>query len=101
QQLPVGAFDYTDMLFAPLMLGLPAPKYAFVCVDEAQDLSPLTLAVVMRLVDAGARAMFVGDPNQAIYAFAGADSGSLQRIARTTAATVLPLSVSFRCPSRH
>ncbi len=101
QRLATGSFDYTDMLYAPLMLGLPPPAFAFVCVDEAQDLSPLTLALVMRLVGAGARALFVGDPQQAIYAFAGADSRSLQRIVRTTTATVLPLSVSFRCPSRH
>ena len=100
-QVPAGQLDFTDMLYAPLALGLPPPRYAFVCVDEAQDLSPLTLALVMRLVGAGARALFVGDPRQAIYAFAGADSRSLQRITEATAATVLPLSVSFRCPSRH
>ncbi|MFA5593851.1 MAG: UvrD-helicase domain-containing protein [Trueperaceae bacterium] len=101
KQLADGVFDYTDMLYAPLMLRLTPPAFAFVCVDEAQDLSPLTLALVMRLVGAGARALFVGDPQQAIYAFAGADSRSLQRIVATTSATVLPLSVSFRCPSRH
>lgn len=101
EHLADGSFDYTDMLYAPLMLGLTPPAFAFVCVDEAQDLSPLTLALVMRLVEAGARALFVGDPQQAIYAFAGADSRSLERIVETTAATVLPLSVSFRCPSRH
>lgn len=96
-----GVLDYTDMLYAPLMLGLRPPRYGFVCVDEAQDLSPLALALVMQLVRAGARALFVGDPQQAIYAFAGADSRSMQRITSTTSATVLPLSVSFRCPSRH
>lgn len=101
QRLAHGNVDYTDMLYAPLMLRLPSPKFAFVCVDEAQDLSPLTLALVMQLVNAGARALFVGDPQQAIYAFAGADSRSIDRIRSTTSATVLPLSVSFRCPSRH
>ncbi|MFA5552205.1 MAG: ATP-dependent helicase [Trueperaceae bacterium] len=101
EQVPGGQLDFTDMLYAPLTLRLPPPRYAFVCVDEAQDLSPLTLALVMLLVNAGARALFVGDPRQAIYAFAGADSHSLQRISKATAATVLPLSVSFRCPSRH
>lgn len=99
--LELGQVDFTDMLYAPLMLGLPPPAYDFVCVDEAQDLSPLTLALVMRIVNAGARALFVGDPQQAIYAFAGADSRSIQRITTATAATVLPLSVSFRCPTRH
>ena len=101
QRVESGSFDFTDMLYAPLRLGTPPPSYHFVCVDEAQDLSPLTLALVMRLIAVGARALFVGDPKQAIYAFAGADSRSLDRITATTSSTVLPLSVSFRCPSRH
>lgn len=93
--------DYTDMLYLPTKLPLAVPRFSFLCVDEAQDLSPLALALVSRLIAAGARALFVGDPYQAIYAFAGADARSLQRIADLTSATRLPLSVSFRCPSRH
>ncbi len=93
--------DFTDLLYLPVRLGLRVPRYAFVCVDEAQDLSRLALAFVERLVAAGARALFVGDPHQAIYAFAGADSRSLPRIARLTRARTMPLSVSFRCPTRH
>ncbi len=100
-EVEAGRLDYTDMLYATLELRLEPPRYAFVCIDEAQDLSPLTLAIVMNLVRAGARALFVGDPKQAIYAFAGADSRSLERITNETRATVLPLSVSFRCPTRH
>ncbi|HZW27905.1 MAG TPA: UvrD-helicase domain-containing protein, partial [Trueperaceae bacterium] len=93
--------DYTDLLYLPVRLSLPPPRFAFVCVDEAQDLSRLALAFVERMIAVGARALFVGDPHQAIYAFAGADSRSLPRIARRTGATRLPLSVSFRCPTRH
>jgi DNA helicase-2/ATP-dependent DNA helicase PcrA len=96
-----GVFDFTDMVYLPVRLSLPPPVFSFVCVDEAQDLSRLNLEFVMRLIDAGARALFVGDPHQAIYAFAGADARSLERITDRTAATRLPLSVSFRCPVRH
>lgn len=96
-----GRVDFTDMLHLPVVMGVEMPAYAFVCVDEAQDLSPAALALVMRLVEGGARALFVGDPYQAIYGFAGADRLSLERIVDTTAATVLPLSVSYRCPRRH
>src|SRR5690606_30972898 len=42
-----------------------------------------------------------GAPHQALSASAGADAGSLARIERATGATRLPLSVSFRCPSKH
>ncbi len=93
--------DFTDMVHLPLALGLPLERFDFVCVDEAQDLSRMTLALVLRLVDDGARALFVGDERQAIYAFAGADRRSLAHIREATGAAVLPLSVSFRCPVRH
>jgi DNA helicase-2/ATP-dependent DNA helicase PcrA len=47
------------------------------------------------------RLLFVGDKRQAIYGFAGADPRSLERIVEKTNATVLPLSVTYRCPSSH
>lgn len=96
-----GSFDFTDMVYVPVRHALPPPRYSFICVDEAQDLSALALAFVMRLLEHGARALFVGDPRQAIYAFAGADSRAMSRIAERTGATELPLSVSYRCPVRH
>jgi superfamily I DNA/RNA helicase len=42
--------------------------------------------------------IFVGDPNQAIYGFAGADAKAYENILLRTSAKVLPLSVSYRCP---
>ncbi len=96
-----GSVDLTDMVYLTVTQALPLAHYDFVCLDEAQDLSRMTLALVLRLVEGGARALFVGDPRQAIYAFAGADLRSLERMARKTNATVLPLSVSYRCPTRH
>ncbi len=93
--------DHTDLLYLPVARAFPLPRFAFVCVDEAQDLSRLALAFVEGLVAAGARALFVGDRHQAIYAFAGADSRSMDRLVGRLAATRLPLSVSFRCPARH
>lgn len=96
----LGRFDLTDLVYLPVVMGLSG-NYSFVCVDEAQDLSRLTLAFVQRLIETGARALFVGDPHQAIYGFAGADDRSLARIVKRTGATTLPLSVSYRCPARH
>lgn len=96
-----GSVDFTDMVYLTATEAHPLERYDFVCVDEAQDLSRMSLALVMRLVKEGARALFVGDPRQAIYAFAGADRRSLERIREHTGATALPLSVSYRCPTRH
>jgi superfamily I DNA/RNA helicase len=41
-------------------------KFDFVCVNEAQDLSPLQLAFVLKLVRKTGRLLFVGDRRQAI-----------------------------------
>jgi len=95
-----GVVDFTDFLYLPHVLDLPVPRFDLVCVDEAQDLSLAGLALVMRLLSRGARGLFVGDERQAIYGFAGADERSMRRIVHRTAATVLPLSRSFRCPQR-
>ena len=45
----------------------------------------------------GGRCLFVGDKNQSIYGFAGADAFAVQNILDQTNATVLPLSISYRC----
>lgn len=94
-------YDFDDMLYLPTILKLRVPQYDFVFVDEAQDLSPLTLELVLRALAPGGRRLFVGDERQAIYGFAGADADSLGRISARTNATVLPLSVTYRCPRSH
>lgn len=44
------------------------------------------------------RIIFVGDERQAIYGFAGADADSVARIKSEFNCTVMPLSVTYRCP---
>ncbi len=97
-----GVIDYPDMLFVPVIEGLfPARRFDFVFVDEAQDLSKVQLALVMRCVRPRGRLLFVGDERQSVYGFSGADTNSVGRIVDLTKATVLPLSVSYRCPRAH
>lgn len=47
------------------------------------------------------RQLFVGDPRQAIFGFAGADNRSYQKILERTKATELPLSTCYRCARSH
>ncbi|MEX2535223.1 MAG: UvrD-helicase domain-containing protein [Trueperaceae bacterium] len=103
EALELGLTDFTDMIYLPVTQSLTPPRFDFVCVDEAQDYSALALAFTMRLVDEGqgGRLLFVGDPRQSIYGFAGADSEALERIERVARATVLPLSITYRCPRSH
>jgi superfamily I DNA/RNA helicase len=49
----------------------------------------------------GGLMMFVGDPNQAIMSFAGADAESYWAIRDETGAREMPLSICYRCPETH
>jgi len=94
--------DFADMVWLPSALDLAGEPFDFVLVDECQDLNRAQLDVVLRLVKPKTgRLLFVGDPYQAIYGFAGADCDSFWNIQKRTGAEVLPLSICYRCPSTH
>ena len=98
-QALINEIDFADMLWLPHVMNYRPRGYSWVCVDEAQDISRAALALVRLSVRRGGRMLFVGDRRQAIYGFAGADSASFERIIERTNATVLPLSVCYRCPT--
>ena len=93
-----GIIDYTDMIWIPAVGNLTPKRYQWVMVDECQDLNAAQLDLVLKTRASGGRMIFVGDPRQAIYGFAGADAGAFYAIQRRLQATELPLSVCYRCP---
>lgn len=95
-----GLIDFTDMLYLPVIKGLPVWRYDVVMVDEAQDLSRAQLEIVLRAAGGG-RIVAVADEFQAIQGFAGADNNSYRAIVERTGAKELPLSVCYRCPTSH
>lgn len=96
-----GIISFDDMVWLPVVLNLPAKQYGWVFIDEAQDLNAAQLALVLKCVKPGVgRMLFVGDPNQSIYGFSGADSESMDKIIAATRATILPLSICYRCPTQ-
>lgn len=97
-----GIVDFDDMLYLPAIWRLQPDTFRWVFVDECQDLTLAMQELVMKLVaDNGGRILFVGDPNQAIFGFAGADSQSFWRLKDRARATEFPLSVCYRCPASH
>ena len=96
-----GTIDFDDMLYLPVAWNLPLQQFEWVFVDEAQDLSPAQLELVLRCRAPGGRMVFVGDERQAIYGFAGADNRSVERIVARVGAQRLPLSICYRCPTSH
>jgi DNA helicase II / ATP-dependent DNA helicase PcrA len=94
-----GCVDYDDMIWLPVVLGLPVRKYDVLLVDEAQDLNRCQQALAKM---AGRRLILCGDPRQAIYGFAGADAESMPRMRQELGVTPrgcvrLPLTVTRRC----
>ena len=73
-----GLADYADLLekwLAALGSGETPPPWRHVLVDEAQDLSPLQLALLRALLPSDGAGFFgIGDPDQAIYSFRGAEA---------------------------
>jgi len=102
-----GRIDFTDMVWLSAMGEVPGvgpvqlPTYDWVLVDEAQDLNACQMTFVKRLLRPGGRMLVVGDPRQAIYGFAGADNKAFDALVEALNATVLPLSVCYRCPASH
>ena len=91
--------DFNDMLWLPIVLGLPIPKYDLCLADEAQDFNKAQHQLTL---NAGHRLMYVGDERQAIYSFCGADCRSLHNLEATLSrqeqgVITLPLTVTRRC----
>jgi superfamily I DNA/RNA helicase len=94
--------DFDDMIEAPLSAPACIPRFKFVLIDEAQDLSPLRLAFTKAMRSPrGGKLVYVGDRRQAIYGFAGSSSNAFDEIVEATSADELPLSVCYRCPRSH
>lgn len=99
--------DFSDMIWLPNVLTVNVPKYDRLFIDEAQDLNKAQLGLVLQAVygppktsrsRAEGRVVAVGDQNQAIYGFAGADMDSISNIKNKLNAKTLPLSITYRCP---
>jgi DNA helicase-2/ATP-dependent DNA helicase PcrA len=90
--------DFTDMIYWPVRWDVRLYQFLYVMVDEAQDLSPMQRRLIQKaLWERGGRIFVVGDPNQAIYAFAGADSDSFDLTVDTFHCTEYPLTITRRC----
>lgn len=78
--------DYSELLFRallrasePAVASLLHRQYRAIYVDEYQDTDPLQVALLRSLVGSETSIVAVGDPDQAIYGFRGADVKGLLR----------------------
>jgi len=98
-----GVVDHSDLvtlaaeaLREPTLAASVRYDCAHLLVDEAQDLTPAQWRLIDLLTPDRAGLTLVGDPEQAIYAFAGADPTALGRRARSPGAVVCRLTRTFR-----
>jgi ATP-dependent DNA helicase UvrD/PcrA len=92
-----GWIDFDDQLYLVVKWKLRLWQQDWVCVDEAQDTNPVRRALVRLALRPNGRAVFVGDPKQAIYGFAGASHDAMDVLKREFNAVELPLTVCYRC----
>lgn len=100
-----GRWDFTDLLAALIeLLETDAPslarvhaRYAHFSVDEYQDTSPLAETLLSLWLGGRPDLAVVGDPEQTIYTFAGADSTFLTGFRRRYRdAAVVELRTNYR-----
>lgn len=101
-----GLIDFEDMPLLALRLvsenewvrrALEA-KFPILFVDEYQDLGPALHRLAMELCFNGNIRLFaVGDPDQSIYGFTGADPSLLQSLAERVDVTKVVLPFNYRC----
>lgn len=100
--------DFTDLITYPLEI-LRNNKYAleyyrrrfeYCLVDEMQDVSQAQFDLIHTLFNETGRITVVGDDDQTIYGWRGADSSLLLQFqTKFTNAEMLTLSTCFRCPT--
>lgn len=91
--------DYLDMLWIPVQKNIEMKqKFDFIFLDECQDLNAAQIKLVQHAINqTGARLLAVGDPQQAIYGFAGALPNAWHKVKESFRAKEFPLSVCYRC----
>lgn len=92
-----GTLSFDDQVYCSALFGGIFPRFACVMVDESQDTNKLNHIQIRRC--AADRIIVVGDLNQSIYAFRGADAFAIDSLRALRNEWIdLPLATTFRCP---
>jgi DNA helicase-2/ATP-dependent DNA helicase PcrA len=102
------AFDIDDLIVYPVRLlqagGACAEqvreRYTWICIDEYQDINAVQYQLVRHLAPHHhSNILAIGDPDQAIYGFRGADNTFIRAFKDDyPSAAVYELKTSYRCP---
>lgn len=87
---------YRTLAEQPGILRALVRRYPYILIDEAQDIGAAHQAIIEQLVGAGCQVSLIGDPNQGIYEFAGANGAFLTRYGQWEGVNSLHLTRNFR-----
>ncbi|MCK4980162.1 MAG: UvrD-helicase domain-containing protein, partial [Candidatus Delongbacteria bacterium] len=102
------AFDFDDLLIVmlellskhPEVLGKYQNKFKYIMVDEFQDTNPIQSAIINNLAGSHHNLFVVGDDDQSIYAFRGADFRNILDFEKNwKGCKTIVLDVNYRCTS--
>ncbi len=92
--------DLDDMVYLPAIGRSRLYPVDYLFIDEAQDMNAAQLAMFKRALKFDGRLIAIGDRNQSIYGFRGADAEAIPRIIDEFDAKRLPLSTCYRCAKK-
>lgn len=87
---------YRALKERPDLLAVIARRYPHILIDEAQDIGSVHQALLELLIGAGSCVTLIGDPNQGIYDFAGADGKFLRDYHQRAGVLPFTLKRNFR-----
>lgn len=80
----------------PAILRALVRRYPHILIDEAQDIGTAHQAIIEQLINAGCQVSLIGDPNQGIYEFAGANGAFLKQYGQLAGVSNLSLTKNYR-----
>lgn len=93
----MAALDFDDLLVKALENAEEDRRsFPYLFVDEFQDISPLQYRLIQAWSRDGKEIFIIGDPDQAIYGFRGADSLSFQRFCGEKGTEIIQLKKNYR-----
>ena len=80
----------------PAVLRALVRRYPHILIDESQDIGPCHQAILDLLAGAGMEISLIGDPNQGIYEFSGADGSFLTEYCNRAGVSSFSLTTNYR-----
>lgn len=89
-------WTYRALKERPELLAALARRYPHILIDEAQDIGSVHQAILELLIGAGSCVTLIGDPNQGIFDFAGANGDFLSGYHQRPGVKQYTLKKNFR-----